>query len=84
MNEPVLEPEQRVVILTDALRIEGSLNLFTDVRLTDYLNESKAFIALKDAVVTNPEGRQVLKTAFMNVRRDSIQVIMPATDLMAD
>ena len=50
MEEPDVETEQDIVILTDTLRIEGTLGIFSGVRLTDYMNESKPFIPITDAI----------------------------------
>lgn len=78
MIEPVIAPNQGVIILTDAFRIEGRIHLLSGVRMTDYMNESKAFMAVIDATVATLEGREVLKTPFLNIRREAIQAISPA------
>lgn len=81
MNEPAVESEQYVVILTDTFRIEGNLGIFSGVRLTDYMNESKSFIPLTDATVKDLCGRQVMKTAFINVKKETIQLVVPSEDV---
>ncbi len=81
MEEPEVENEQHVVILTDTLRIEGLLGIFSGVRLTDYMNESKPFIPITDATVKDLYGRPVMKSAFINVNREAIQLVAPSEDV---
>jgi hypothetical protein len=81
MEEPETENKQYVIILTDTLRIEGALGIFSGVRLTDYMNESKSFIAIIDATVKDLYGRQVMKSAFINVKREAIQLVAPSSDV---
>jgi hypothetical protein len=68
----------KVLILTHHYRIRGAIALAPGVRLTDFLVQSKSFVAVTDATVTDLEGREILTTAFMDVNRDQIQVITPA------
>jgi len=70
----------RVVILTDHYQIRGEIAHFSGARLTDYMNESKAFIAVTDAEVLNYEGRQMITAPFLNVGLDKIEVIVPELD----
>lgn len=69
------EGRTKVTILTGTYRIKGYIHLFPTARVTDYLNESKAFIAVTSAEVWEVEGRQVLTTPFINVSRDHIQIV---------
>lgn len=78
MNDPAVESAQDVVILTDTFRIEGKLNILSGVRLTDYMNESKAFIAITDATIKEISGKQVMTAAFINIKLETIQVIVPS------
>ncbi len=78
MNETSVESEQYVQILTDTFRIEGNISIFTGVRLTDYMNESKDFIAVTDATVKDLFGHTLFQNKFMNVNIDSIQIVAPA------
>lgn len=78
MNDQVVDSEQLVVVLTDTFRIEGNLGIFSGVRLTDYMNESKSFIPITDATVKDLSGRQIMKTALINVKKESIQLVIPA------
>jgi len=44
------------------------------------MDECKDFIAISDAEVMEPHlgDREILNTTFLNVSRDSIEIIMPA------
>ena len=70
------EHKTKVVILTGIYRIKGFIALVPGARLTDYLTESKAFIAITDAEVREAD-RLVMHAPFLNVSRDQIQVIAP-------
>jgi hypothetical protein len=67
-----------VVILTHHYKISGEIALFPDSRLTDYVVEAKSFIAVINASVETLDGKKVLKSTFLNVQRDSIEVIIPS------
>lgn len=71
------EDRKKVTILTGAYRIKGYIHLFPNSRVTDYMNESKDFIAVTGAEVWEVEGRQVLSTSFINVNRNQIQIVTP-------
>ena len=66
-----------VLIMTDKYRIVGKVELLPGSRLTDYLSESKGFIALTDAEIWNLENRKLLSSRFLDINRDHIEVIMP-------
>ena len=69
----------RVTIFTSAYRIKGYIDLIPGARVTDYMAEAKAFIAVTDAEVWELQlgGRQIIAAPFLNVCRDHIQVIAP-------
>jgi hypothetical protein len=71
------EDRKKVTILTGAYRIKGYIHLFPNSRVTDYMNESKDFIAVTGAEVWEVEGRQVLAMPFINVNRNQIQIVTP-------
>ena len=71
------EDRKKVTILTGAYRVKGYIHLFPNSRVTDYMNESKDFIAVTAAEVWEVEGRQVLATPFINVNRSQIQIVTP-------
>jgi hypothetical protein len=73
-----LEAKVAVVILTDSYRVRGNISLIPGARLTDYLAESKEFIALTEVEVRDNAGQYVLSSPFLNLNRAHIQMIMPA------
>ena len=77
VNESKVESEKYVLILTDTFRIEGYISVFTGVRLTDYMNESKAYVAVTDATVKDLFGHYLFRNEFMNVNSESIQIVSP-------
>jgi hypothetical protein len=46
-------------------------------RVTDYLVESKEFIAVTDAEIWEIAGRHVMNTSFLNVSRHHIEIVIP-------
>jgi hypothetical protein len=71
------ENRQRVVILAGAYRIKGEITLVSGARLTDYMVESKGFIALTQAEVWDLEGRLILSSPFLDVSRDHVVIVSP-------
>jgi len=77
MNE--VETRTKVTILTASFRIQGHIDLLAGARVTDFMAESRDFIALTEATVweLDPRGRQILAAPFINVSRDHIQIVSP-------
>ena len=71
------ETRMKVTILTGTYRVIGYIQLLPGARLTDYLVESKDFIAVTDAEVWELGNRRVLNAPFINVARDHIQIVTP-------
>ena len=73
------EQKTKVTIFTGTYRIKGYIDLIPGARITDYMAESKAFIAVTHAEVWDPElgGRQIITAPFLNVSREHIQIIVP-------
>jgi len=68
----------RVVIFTRDFKITGDIGLMPGVRLTDYMVETKLFIAVTDAEVTSIGGDgSIIATGFLDVNRDTIQFVQP-------
>jgi hypothetical protein len=67
----------RVIILTGHYRIVGHISVLPEARVTDYICESKEFIAVTDAEVWDHDQRKVATTKFMNINREHIEIIMP-------
>ncbi len=74
------ENRTKVTILTGNYRIKGYIDVLPGARVTDFIVQSKDFIAVTDAEVYEPElgGRQVLVAPFININRQHIQIIAPA------
>ncbi len=71
------ESMTKVTLLTSSYRINGYIDLLPGARVTDYMQEAKEFVAVKDAEVYQAEvaGRQVLVAPFLNVNRSHIEII---------
>ena len=69
--------KMRVVILTSSYQIHGDITLEKGTRLTDHVDKSPAFLALTDAEVTSREGNSVLAAGFLDVNRQSIEIVVP-------
>jgi hypothetical protein len=66
----------KVTILTATYRIKGFIDLVPGARVTDYMVDSKDFIAVTDAEVREGD-RLVMNVPFLNVSRHHIQIICP-------
>jgi len=71
------ENKTKSTILPGTYRIKGHVELTLGARVTDYLVESKEFIAVTDAEVWEIAGRHVMNTPFLNVSRNHIEVVIP-------
>ena len=71
------ENKTKITILTRSFRIRGFIHITPSARITDYMVESKDFIAVTEAEVWELGGRQVLNAPFINVSRDHIEIVMP-------
>jgi len=71
------ENKTKVSILTGTYRVKGYIELLPGARVTDYLVESKDFIAVTDAEVWELGNRHVLNAPFINVSLEHIQIVIP-------
>ena len=71
------EGKTKVVILTRSYRIKGYIHLLPGARVTDFLVDSKDFLAVTDAEIWEMGGRQVLTAPFINISRDHIEIVTP-------
>lgn len=71
----------RVVIRTVNYQISGEIGLLPGCRLTDYMTDAKAFIAVIDAKVVTHAGQPVFDASLLNVNSRLIEVIAPAEAL---
>lgn len=67
----------RVIILTGHYRIVGQISVLPESRVTDFICDSKDFIAVTDAEIWDLGQRKVASTNFMNINREHIEIIMP-------
>ena len=73
------EDTTTVVIYTDSYRIEGRIALVPGARLTDYIRSAKDFLAVTDAVVYDKQGARMFATGFLDVGREYVELIVPAS-----
>ena len=75
------ETRTKVTIFTAAYRVKGYIDLIPGARVTDFMTQAKPFIAVTDAEVWELEvgGRQLLQAPFLDVSREHIQIIAPAS-----
>ena len=73
-----LKDKMEVIIFTKNFMIRGNIAIYEGVRLTDYLVDSKIFIAVTDAKVSDRNDHRLAVTPFLNVHRDNIEAILPA------
>ena len=71
------ENRTKVTILTGTYRVKGYIELLPGARITDYLVESKDFIAVTEAEVWELGNRHVFNASFINVSLDHIQIVAP-------
>lgn len=76
--EEGLVDKSAVIIFTDHYCIHGKISLVPGARLTDYIIEANAFIAVTEVEVKDKAGNLILTTPFMDINRDRIELIMPA------
>jgi hypothetical protein len=71
------EAKQRMRIFTRQFEIVGDLHIYSGVRLTDFMNESKDFVSVTDAEIRRPADGALISTKFLNVRKGEIEIIVP-------
>ena len=74
-----MDERTKVTILTSTYRVKGFIELVPGARITDFMAETRDFIAVTNAEVweLQPGGRQVASAPFLNVSRDHIEIILP-------
>jgi hypothetical protein len=72
----------QVFVLTDHFRIKGEIDLIPGARITDFINEAKKFMVVSNATVADHNGKELLKGQFLNVRVNTIEVILPAESVI--
>jgi hypothetical protein len=69
----------KVVILTRSYRIKGHIHLLPGARVTDYMIDSKDFMALTEVEIWDLDGRLVMSSPFVDISRDHIEIVAPET-----
>ena len=74
-----MEERTKVTIFTSTYRVRGFIELVPGARISDFMAESRDFIAVTKAEVweLQPGGRQVAAAPFLNISRDHIELILP-------
>ncbi len=71
----------RIALFTKSFRIKGDIDLIPGARLTDFMNETKKFMVVTDATVTDYSGKELARSKFVNVCVKNIEFILPADRL---
>jgi len=70
-----------VHIFTRQFKLIGFINIYSGVRLTDYMNESKPFVSITNVKGYDFNGEALFAAGFLNLRRDEIVIIIPSDQL---
>lgn len=73
-----IKDKTEVLVFTANYMLRGKIALVPGARLTDYIVDSKEFIAMTDVEVKDKAGKLILNTPFLNVNRELIELILPA------
>ena len=76
-TEVVTKIPVRATVQTATHQLIGNIHVRPDQRLKDELNEGDLFIAVTEAYILDADGKTVLHTSFLAVRRDQIVWVMP-------
>lgn len=72
------ETRRKVTVLTNGYQIMGECSVLPGARVTDYLNDSRDFIALTNASVWHvADARKMMNAAFLNLNRGNVEIIVP-------
>ena len=71
------EAKTKVIILTSNYRIRGQIHLQPGARVTDFMIDSKNFVAVTHVEIWGHDGRLIMAAPFINVSRDHIEIITP-------
>jgi hypothetical protein len=68
----------KLTVYANGYRISGTGSVLPGARVTDFMNESKQFIALTDVSVWDiDDGRKVMSSPFININRESVEFVVP-------
>lgn len=71
------DSKTKVTVLTSTYKIKGTIELIHGARMTDYMAESREFIAMTDVQIWELGDRHVMNTPLINVSRQHVQIITP-------
>ena len=78
--KPTAREKHRVKIYTtDQWEIQGEISIPAggyNARLSDFLNNDTAFIALTDAVVYGADGKLMANESFLSVNKQAIKLVV--------
>jgi hypothetical protein len=75
--EDSIEERTKVIIYTDQYRIMGHIDLLPSARLTDFMLDTRHFIAVTNAKIYSLDGKAILNTAFCDINKNHIIIITP-------
>ena len=75
--EENFQDRTKVRIYTKQFMIVGDIAMFADSRLTDFMVGAHEFIALTNVAVSALDGKTLFTSAFLNVQKEKIVIIMP-------
>ena len=76
-----IQETTEVIILTSTYKVQGRINLYSGVRLTDYIRQSGEFIAVSNAQVFDLNGKELFQSSFLDIGKLSIEIITPLSAL---
>ena len=79
-----IQKEKRVIIAyTYQFKIKGTLFTPPGARLSDFMSGlgQKKFLPITDALVTDVFGNEICRTRFLELNRDEIVFLLPASEL---
>jgi hypothetical protein len=69
---------RKFTVLANGFQIKGEGTVLPGARVTDYLNNSRAFVALTNAQVWHvAEGRKLVDAPFLNINRSCVEIVIP-------
>ncbi len=76
-TEYVTKNSIRASIQTLTNRIEGKIYVRAGERVSDELNRSAQFLAVTDATIFDPQGKEICRCPFLTVNCDQIVWLLP-------
>ena len=79
----IQKEEKAIVAYTRNYKIQGTIFMPPGGRLSDFISGAgqKKFIPVTNAVVTDISGREVCRAMFIELNKDEIIFLIPASEL---